>query len=44
LLFFNPLVGRGNEGLIVDIADAPVGIDTIECDPAKGPCGTASPK
>ncbi|MET0308992.1 MAG: filamentous hemagglutinin N-terminal domain-containing protein [Sphingomonas sp.] len=44
LLFFNPLVGRGNEGLIVDIADAPVGIDTIECDPSKGPCTTGAPK
>jgi hypothetical protein len=44
LLFFNPLVGRGNEGLIVDIADAPVGIDTIECDPSKGPCAASGPK
>ncbi|WP_213982304.1 hypothetical protein, partial [Sphingomonas sp. dw_22] len=44
LLFFNPLVGRGNEGLIVDIADAPVGIDTIECDPANGPCPQGEPK
>ena len=30
-LYANPLIGRGNEGLIVDIADVPVGIDTIEC-------------
>ncbi|WP_167737530.1 hypothetical protein, partial [Sphingomonas parva] len=37
-LFFNPLVGRGNEGLIVDIADVPVGIDTIECDPNDATC------
>lgn len=27
----NPLIGRGNDGLIVNIADAPVDIDTIEC-------------
>jgi hypothetical protein len=29
--FLNPLVGRGNEGLILDIAQVPVGIDMIEC-------------
>jgi filamentous hemagglutinin family protein len=27
----SPLIGRGNDGLIVNVADAPVGIDTIEC-------------
>ncbi|MBA2920559.1 filamentous hemagglutinin N-terminal domain-containing protein [Sphingomonas sp. MAH-20] len=37
-LFFNPLIGRGNEGLIVDIADAPVGIDTIDCPPDDASC------
>jgi hypothetical protein len=48
-LFFNPLVGRGNEGLIVDIVEAPVNLDRIDC-PAGGadtaaPCaGEASPK
>ena len=37
-LLFNPLVGRGNEGLFVDIADAPVGIDTLQCQPGEENC------
>jgi hypothetical protein len=37
-LFFNPLVGRGNEGLIVDIVEAPVNLDRIDC-PAGTPGG-----
>jgi len=47
-LFFNPLVGRGNEGLIVDIVEAPVNLDRIDCPPgadSAGPCAVeASPK
>lgn len=42
-LFFNPLVGRGNEGLIVDIVEAPVNLDRIDCPPGGGAgagCGT----
>ncbi|WP_339390193.1 filamentous hemagglutinin N-terminal domain-containing protein [Erythrobacter sp. EC-HK427] len=37
--FLNPLVGRGNEGLILDIAQIPVGIDMLEqCDPEDEAC------
>ena len=39
-LYANPLIGRGNEGLIVDIADVPVGIDTIECPEDEPNCRT----
>ncbi|WBH16707.1 filamentous hemagglutinin N-terminal domain-containing protein [Sphingomonas radiodurans] len=39
-IYANPLVGRGNEGLIVDIADVPVGIDTIECPEDEPNCRT----
>ncbi len=41
--FLNPLVGRGNEGLILDIAQIPVGIDMLECaadDPTCQPTET----
>lgn len=34
----SPLIGRGNDGLIVNVADAPVGIDTIECRPEDPNC------
>jgi len=34
----SPLIGRGNDGLIVNVADAPVGIDTIECRPEEPNC------
>ncbi|HUD30381.1 MAG TPA: hypothetical protein VMQ93_16045, partial [Novosphingobium sp.] len=34
----SPLIGRGNDGLIVNVADAPVGIDTIECRPEDPSC------
>jgi filamentous hemagglutinin family protein len=34
----SPLIGRGNDGLIVNVADAPVGIDTIECRPEDPTC------
>jgi hypothetical protein len=34
----SPLIGRGNDGLIVNVADAPVGIDTIECRPEDTNC------
>jgi hypothetical protein len=37
-LLFNPLVGRANEGLFVDIVDAPVGIDTLQCEPGEENC------
>jgi hypothetical protein len=37
-LLFNPLVGRANEGLFVDIVDAPVGIDTLQCEPGEVDC------
>lgn len=36
----SPLIGRGNDGLIVNVADAPVGIDTIECRPEDPNCPT----
>ena len=37
--FLNPLVGRGNEGLILDIAQIPVGIDMLDqCDPEDEAC------
>ena len=36
--FLNPLVGRGNEGLILDIAQVPVGIDTMECEEDDPSC------
>ncbi|QZH74550.1 MAG: filamentous hemagglutinin N-terminal domain-containing protein [Erythrobacter sp.] len=36
--FLNPLVGRGNEGLILDIAQIPVGIDMLECDADDPTC------
>lgn len=37
-LSVSPLIGRGNDGLIVNIADAPVGIDTLECRPEDVRC------
>ncbi|MFD2401488.1 filamentous hemagglutinin N-terminal domain-containing protein [Novosphingobium soli] len=40
----SPLIGRGNEGLIVNVADAPVGIDTLECRPENPECPAAKPE
>ncbi len=34
----SPLIGRGNDGLIVDVANAPVDIDSIECRPDDSTC------
>ncbi|MFC3174575.1 filamentous hemagglutinin N-terminal domain-containing protein [Novosphingobium bradum] len=35
----NPLVGRGNEGLIVGVADAPLAVPAApECNPAEADC------
>ncbi|MBX9662994.1 hypothetical protein [Novosphingobium sp.] len=34
----SPLIGRGNDGLIVDVANAPVDIDSIECRPDDSSC------
>ncbi|MEE4452435.1 filamentous hemagglutinin N-terminal domain-containing protein [Novosphingobium resinovorum] len=40
----SPLIGRGNDGLIVNVADAPVGIDTLECRPDDPQCTTKEGK
>ena len=34
----SPLIGRGNDGLIVAVANAPVDIDSIECRPDDSSC------
>ncbi len=42
--YVNPLVGRSNEGLIVDIANPAVSIDTIDCGPDGRSCATGGEK